>query len=644
MAYTVFPNEEQIATFKTKLTDEERWLLDNLKAEFSSSGYENRTFEIHVKPNLFLGKPDFIILEPEYSGWIIQVNSEGLPVLEQLIKTVEHYKSELINDVGINSQGGRFGIIIRTAVFLPNNDSQTESYPYTKILLKNDFNTSNDNATTTLSSYFQQVFKEDFRLDQTEYENVSAYLAPGEYRAPTHVLDFSGEAKYKNLCQSKVGKQKIKGVAGSGKTTVLAKRAVACSDRMDNGEILITYFNITIGNYIRDKILAEGKGRTLNEMGIQIQHFHSLYHWQNLQIGSKRSDIQYGAIFVDEGQDYERDWFDALITDYLIGSDIGGEIEFVIFADEKQNIYERVTDIGADEYGRQNALPVTPIPGAWNVLNKIYRTTNTEISSLLKTFSTEVLSDAEVENDFQLSLFESGEENSIFYTEMTNFTVDNSQQINHVVNKISEYINLLFDMKQIALGDIAVISSNKYYLKKAEYHLRGSESGPDYNQGYSEGDGSGYDQDYYQEHSDYYGQGSDNEYGQDYYEESNQGYGYDPVNYEHNRIHYPTTTTFKPWDGVENLSNPAGTDNKIDRPYKLKFFRNNDLIKFSTTHSFKGWEIPYVILVIPPSSDRETNTDFLTYTGLSRPKKGMLIINLNPRYTNFFGSQHLKIL
>ena len=89
MAYTVFPNEEQIATFKTKLTDEERWLLDNLKAEFSSSGYENRTFEIHVKPNLFLGKPDFIILEPEYSGWIIQVNSENSPILEQLIKEVE---------------------------------------------------------------------------------------------------------------------------------------------------------------------------------------------------------------------------------------------------------------------------------------------------------------------------------------------------------------------------------------------------------------------------------------------------------------------------------------------------------------------------------------------------------------------------
>ena len=45
-----------------------------------------------------------------------------------------------------------------------------------------------------------------------------------------------------------------------------------------------------------------------------------------------------------------------------------------------------------------------------------------------------------------------------------------------------------------------------------------------------------------------------------------------------------------------------------------------------------------------PGLDGETNNDFLTYTGLSRPKKGMLIINLNPKYTDFFESQHLNIL
>ena len=39
MAYTVFPNEEQIATFKTKLTDEETWLLEKLNDVFKTHGY-----------------------------------------------------------------------------------------------------------------------------------------------------------------------------------------------------------------------------------------------------------------------------------------------------------------------------------------------------------------------------------------------------------------------------------------------------------------------------------------------------------------------------------------------------------------------------------------------------------------------------
>ena len=693
MAYTVFPNEEQIATFKTKLTDEETWLLEKLKDVFNTPGYENRNFEIHVKPNLFLGKPDFIILEPEYSGWIIQVNSENSPILEQLIKEVEQYKSELITDVGISSQGDKFGLIIRTAVFQPNNDSQTESYPHTKILFKNDFNISNDNATTDLSSYFGPVLKKNLRLAQTEYENVSAYLAPGSSRPHTPVLDFSGEAKYKTLCQSKAGKQKIKGVAGSGKTTVLAKRAVACSDRMVNGEILITYFNITMGNYIREKVLAEGRGRTLNEMGIQIQNFHSLYRWPNFQRGIKRSGIQYGAIFIDEGQDYQRDWFDALITDYLIGSDISGENEFVIFADEKQNIYERFTDLEADEYGRQKALPVTPIPGAWNVLNKVYRTTNTEISSLLTAFSTDVLKDTEIETNSEPNSSKSEVKNSIFFTDMTNLNVDKHTQIEYIGNKILEYVNRLLDVEHISLGDIAIISSSKHYLKQIEYSLRISQCELGYNhgyhkgytKGYHEGYRSGYDEIYYEDPSNdcwsnfdnsysqayyqCYEQGynfgyergriwgynwgydqmcSQNRYEQDYYQNYDQGYtqgyNYGTINNEHSRIHFPTITTFKPWDGIETFSNSDNQDSRIDRPYKVKFFRDNDLIKISTIHSFKGWEIPYVILVIPPSSNGEASNDFLTYTGLSRPKKGMLVLNLNPKYTDFFESQHLKVL
>ena len=52
--------------------------------------------------------------------------------------------------------------------------------------------------------------------------------------------------------------QKIKGVVGSGKTTTLVARAVEAYKRIlkenDNPKILILTFNITLKNYIHDKL------------------------------------------------------------------------------------------------------------------------------------------------------------------------------------------------------------------------------------------------------------------------------------------------------------------------------------------------------------------------------------------------------
>jgi superfamily I DNA and RNA helicase len=66
-----------------------------------------------------------------------------------------------------------------------------------------------------------------------------------------------------NCCNSPVKQRKIKGVAGSGKTCILAKRAVnalkiissSVSSSPDNHpNILILTYNITLKNYIHDKI------------------------------------------------------------------------------------------------------------------------------------------------------------------------------------------------------------------------------------------------------------------------------------------------------------------------------------------------------------------------------------------------------
>lgn len=71
-----------------------------------------------------------------------------------------------------------------------------------------------------------------------------------------HTIEEGIEIKYtkaqEKLIQSKIH-EKIRGIAGSGKTTILAKRAVNAYKR-HNEEVLVLTYNITLKRYIHDKI------------------------------------------------------------------------------------------------------------------------------------------------------------------------------------------------------------------------------------------------------------------------------------------------------------------------------------------------------------------------------------------------------
>jgi superfamily I DNA/RNA helicase len=69
----------------------------------------------------------------------------------------------------------------------------------------------------------------------------------------------------------------------------------------------------------------------------------------------------------------------------------------------------------------------------------------------------------------------------------------------------------------------------------------------------------------------------------------------------------------------------AVRDNK-----KMHFWNNSGTMKFSTIHSFKGWESNTLFLILEPRfQNGEFNMSFdeLIYTGITRSKSNLIIIN-----------------
>lgn len=70
--------------------------------------------------------------------------------------------------------------------------------------------------------------------------------------------------------------------------------------------------------------------------------------------------------------------------------------------------------------------------------------------------------------------------------------------------------------------------------------------------------------------------------------------------------------------------------------YKKAFWMGDSRLKMSTIHSFKGWEIPNVIVVIPSHIPGDEKIyDSVVYTAITRSKENLIVINASARYQDF---------
>lgn len=182
--------------------------------------------------------------------------------------------------------------------------------------------------------------------------------------------------------------QRLRGVAGGGKSLVIAQRAAALAEQ--GLRVLIVYYNITLQTYLEHHLK-----RTQRDFwwgNIECIHFHLLcknyliengYIWpwglldtnfwneklpdtvqEYLKAGKNSYCRKYDAILIDEGQDFSRQYYN-ILCDFLSDRN-----ELLLTRDERQNIYG-IENSWTDTDPKAEIK--TRFRGQWRTLSESYR-------------------------------------------------------------------------------------------------------------------------------------------------------------------------------------------------------------------------------------------------------------------------------
>ncbi len=429
----------------------------------------------------------------------------------------------------------------------------------------------------------RHLSKRSYIFDENLYKLFKRQLQP-----PLHRKEEGSEIEYsddqKKVIKSEPGKkQKFRGIAGGGKTLCLAKRAVNAHMR-HKGEVLILTYNISLRNYIHDKINEVREEFWLSNF--YIIHYHQFFmteanNYELKAYFSKEEDDErdsdfynisffesvkdeirkYKTILIDEIQDYETVWIDIILKYFL---EEGGE--FVVCGDERQNIYARNYDITEKK-------PNTRIQGNWNNLKVPYRNTD-NIRRLSYNFQQSFLKGKyELDDNF-----------------MQGDLWDRSDFRYYFLNRFdaSEIVKIYKDLVQeldVHENDVCFQSAKVEPLREIDYEIR-----------------------------------------KDSVQKTN-------TMFESQEDYERIKKIFKDSKLIRNKCE------KIRRNKKFNFWNNAGLVKLSTIHSFKGWEVDTLFLIIESEEDssKTFTTDEMIYTAITRCINNLIVININnSRYHNFF--------
>jgi hypothetical protein len=397
------------------------------------------------------------------------------------------------------------------------------------------------------------------------------------------------DIKQSKLAISEPVKEKITGVAGCGKTTIIANRAVSANARHES-RVLIISFNITLKNLIKDRISDVLGYRDEEKYGVT--NYHQFYNSQINQTGQDISELisrhgldglykrncfegfvlnRYSTILIDEVQDFESDWVKILRDNFL-----KPEGEMVLFSDKSQNIYER---------DNERAAVIAQGFGSWKKLNKSYRTSlDSPLNQVFKEFQSQYLIGKYTDSELlETEAFQPGLSLDVLAY--------------HLCSRDKWEVEA-FDLIQKTIrsnnfnpNDVVILSSNLYLVRKLVEKYKNIEKTHCMFESYEE---------LYQLLSTY---------------EPNLSL----ENLKAMKERELRKTIYK----YDNLNSEI---DRVRRAKKNHFYANSGLIKLSTVHSFKGLESKTVFYLL---DDKDTAE--IVYTSITRSIENLIILDISEK-------------
>lgn len=718
---TFYPSLETIAKFKVPPTEGERALLDFLGRVLDDS------YEVYFNPYLNGDRPDVLIMREGNGVLVIEVKDWNLDnftlnekkkwvytpngsVVKSPIDQVFKYKNNLfdlhvdkllekkINDIR------HFRIVTCAVYFHCASQQKVENLlvnPYKDDKRYQDFLKYNVDLTgrdgleevrfnELLQKRYLSKDKRSFLFTGELYENFKRILSPSVHLKaqgePYHYSDKQKEiiyGRWENGVLKTQLEQRIKGVFGSGKTTVLAARAVQAYKRAlkrnNNPRVLVLTFNITLKNFIHDKLMRVDEtfplesfiiinyhsfiNAELNNLNVdvivpenypkeKVGEYLEQNYYSNVSLFEehKAGIVKYDAVLIDEIQDYHRPWMD-ILKNYF--RDPQGD--YVLFGDVKQNIYGQPT---------QQKDVVTNVRGV-NELKYCYRS-DFKVRDLAKAFQSNVFRDKYDLDDFSENGTwdfmgqEQQKEGLINYMYLSN--TDSIVALYNIIRQ-----NILNTSNNISPNDITILgyTANQLRLFDCYYRYASRERTNSMLETIEA---------MYMTHLNYYGKDMENADGwfknisahltKKLFPKRNVLYDNDLVKLRQhiaklftifdlyssysesfiNRLKEECSVCGIPSEAFLSFIKHYEEElapfkakvythdyKKIRDNKKLHFWMNSGTIKISTINSFKGWESEVVFLIIEPIYDRATSFnlsfDELLYTGLTRCKRNLIVIN-----------------